>query len=461
MTAETGPTAEPGTPAVEPHDPELRAAGQLTSPTWELELFLSGAFVFATLQLPDAIDAFTYRMEPHTVGTTRTILLNATLYAKAIAFTLIGTFLLHLIGRGQWVALMGLQSVFPAGIRWEKLKLGPIAEEVYRDRAPQLRSMIGKVDNFCSVVFGVGFLFVLFFVFSLTAVGILGGAAYLVGRATGNSDNVQRIFLSFAALFALVPTVSGVLDKKRGASLSRDSTSYRVLRRGVRVSTALATPMSPIMFTLMSNVGRARVMAVMYVVIFAIIGLSVADILVGRGQLVVNSYDYFAASQERGVDPRHYENLRGDGRVPPRMPFIQADMIRDPYVRLFIPYAPGRHNAAIQRSCPGTKPLQKRGLQVGDADPAPDSLAVPVLDCLARLHAVTLDGAPVAGLRLDFHEHAGTGLNGMLAYIPIDSLARGRHVITVMPMPPQRLPTDSAALATAAWKRPFVIPFWR
>ena len=80
---------------------------------------------------------------------------------------------------------------------------------------------------------------------------------------------------------------------------------------------------------------------------------------------------------------------------------------------------------------------------------------------MARLHAVTLDGAAQPSAQFAFYEHPGTGLKGMIAYIPIDSLTRGRHVISLMPVPPAELPTDSTKLANASWKKPLVIPFWR
>ena len=86
---------------------------------------------------------------------------------------------------------------------------------------------------------------------------------------------------------------------------------------------------------------------------------------------------------------------------------------------------------------------------------------MPVLACLAKLHAVTLDGAPQSSLEFAFYEHPNSGLKGMIAYIPVDSLTRGRHVISVMPVPPAELPTDSTKLANASWRKPLVIPFWR
>jgi hypothetical protein len=79
---------------------------------------------------------------------------------------------------------------------------------------------------------------------------------------------------------------------------------------------------------------------------------------------------------------------------------------------------------------------------------------------MAKVHAVKLDGNAL-DLDFAFHEHSATGLRGVVAYIAIDSLAPGRHVLTVMPVPPNELPTDSTALANAPWKQPWVIPFWK
>src|ERR1051326_3908016 len=116
--------AEQNAPLPEgPYDKEMKEAGQLTSPTWELELFLSGAFVFAMLQLPALIEDLFTRLEPHTTDASAMVLFTGALYAKAIAFTLITMFLVHLVARAHWVALLGLQSVFPKGIRWDELKL--------------------------------------------------------------------------------------------------------------------------------------------------------------------------------------------------------------------------------------------------------------------------------------------------------------------------------------------------
>ena len=450
----------PETPS--PYDTELRKAGQLASPTWELELFLSGALVFATLQMPDVVARAFSGLEPHMAGATRTVVNNLGIYARAIAYTLLITFTVHLIGRAHWVALMGLQSVYPAGVRWDEMKMGPIARKMYEEKTPTLSRAIASLDNFCSIVFSLGMMFVVLFVFSATLVGVVGAAGWGLARAFGQSDRAEFYFLGLVALFVAIPMVSSFIDKRMGPRLVPGTRGYRIVHGLLRASIAInmVRLMGPMMWTLMSNVGRKKAVAVMYVGLMSIMVLAAADIMLRRGSLNINNYDFFGPSLAHGVSNSHYENQR-PSNASPRAPMIQSDIIRDPYVRLFIPYSPQRHNAALRRVCPGLKPLQEQGLQVGAERPVPDSLAVPALQCIANLHAVKLDGATLANADFSFYEHAATGLRGVVTYIPVDSLAKGRHVITIMPVPPEPLPTDSATLANPPWKQPFVIPFWR
>lgn len=459
----TEPTPEATTgdrEATSPHDPEMKQAGQLTSPTWELELFLSGALVFATLKFPGLVQSFFASVEPHLAGTTRSIVLNVSIYATAIAYTLLITFFVHLVGRAQWVALMGLHSVFPRGIRWDELKMGPIARGIYQQGTPSLPTAIARLDNFCSVVFSTGMLFVMLFIYSATLVAVLGGMGWGLARLFSGGQHVIVWTAIVALVFVAIPVTAAAIDKKRGDRLASGSTGRRVLYAALRFSYAinLTRVAGPMMWTVMSNIGRTKAGIALYAGLMAIIVLSAADRLARRGALSVNGYDYYGSSFRHGVATAHYENQR-QPTASPRAPMIQSDIVRDPYVRLFIPYAPTRHNPALARLCPGLRPLQSQGLQVGPENYAADSLTVPALQCLAKLHAVALDDRPRPDLVFAFHEHPTTGLRGIVTYIPVDSLPRGRHVITVMPAPPAVIPKDTTA--ASVWKQPWVIPFWK
>jgi hypothetical protein len=89
------------------------------SPPWEPELLISGAVIFALFQLPSAIDAMYERASPHMTRTSGIALLFGYWYGKAIVYALIGSFIVHLVSRDYWVGLVGLNSVYPHGARWE------------------------------------------------------------------------------------------------------------------------------------------------------------------------------------------------------------------------------------------------------------------------------------------------------------------------------------------------------
>src|SRR5690242_1668096 len=76
-----------------PADQELAAAGVPdTSPTWELELLISGAVLFALFQIPRLLNGFFARLEPHATTAVISALLLVQIYVKAIVYALIAAF---------------------------------------------------------------------------------------------------------------------------------------------------------------------------------------------------------------------------------------------------------------------------------------------------------------------------------------------------------------------------------
>jgi hypothetical protein len=84
-----------------------------------------------------------------------------------------------------------------------------------------------------------------------------------------------------------------------------------------------------------------------------------------------------------------------------------------------------------------------------------DSAAVAILRCFAKVHPVTLNGAPLVDLDFRFYTNPGNGLRGVIAYIPAASLPRGRNVLVV-----QQVPRAPRAGRPARPTPPHVIPFW-
>lgn len=427
-----------------------------SSPTWELELLLSGLVLFALFQLPGALDAFFDHLEPHATEATFPVIFFVSLYATSIVYVLIAAFVVHLVSRAYWVGLVGLHSVYPNGVKWSESGAGPISTQVYRERIVSLPTVIARTDNFCSVIFSIACLIVIMFVFSVLLSGLFLGVSYAGVRAAGRARGVAPIFATLATIIVVVSLGTALVDKRFGARLTPGGRAHRMVKALARFTyyAGILNVTGPIFLTLTTNIGRKKVTALIYVALFGVLVAASAERLARGDRLSINSYDYMGASKMHGVAAGFYESQRAKGNVFPRTPSIQSDIIRDPYVKLFIPYSPLRDNVAVARVCPGTKVLQKRGLQLGADLPVPDSLAVPALQCLARIHAVTLNGARLDRVDFNFYRQPESGVRGILAYIPADSLPRGRNVLTVAQTP--RFGDDASRTPLT----PFVIPFW-
>ena len=78
-----------------------------TTPTWEVELLLSGALVFSMTQVPGLLDDAIYALRPRLTGSLNFGAFMLYFYLKITSYALIATFALHLFQRAIWVAGLG------------------------------------------------------------------------------------------------------------------------------------------------------------------------------------------------------------------------------------------------------------------------------------------------------------------------------------------------------------------
>ncbi|HEX2191385.1 MAG TPA: hypothetical protein VHG51_20910 [Longimicrobiaceae bacterium] len=429
------------------------------SRTWELELLISGAVIFALLQPPALVDSLYERLNPHLTREAGMLLFLGYWYVQASLYALIACFTMHLAARAYWVGLIGLDSVFPAGVRWDNLRQGPYLRAAYRDRLPSLPALIVRIDNFCSVIFSFAFVTVILFVISVLLSAAAGGAAFALSGLLFGGEHFLAVLYTLLAVLALPMSLLSVADKRMGERVDPASRPGRLLRflaaASYRVN--MVGLYGPILLTLFSNTRKRIMYPVFAAFVVGLLAMVAGQLFTRLGILSVNSYEFFP--EEAGasvVSPAYYESQRPAGEVFPRTPSIQSDVVRDPFVKLFIPYSPERHDAALGRACPGLPRLQDTGVRFGRArGDAPDAAAADaVLRCFARVHAVRLNGAPVEALDLSFHTHPRSGLRGVIAYLPTAELPRGRNVLRVERVPRARpRPGDEPP-------EPDVIPFW-
>jgi hypothetical protein len=429
---------------------EERPLPTQVSAAWELELLISGAVTFALLQLPSVIEELRALLLPVFGGTRagQIVVMMAAVYAKSALYTLIVAFVVNLAARAYWVGLVGLHSVYPNGPRWERLRMGPVFTDLYRQRSASLPAVIARVDNFASVIFSFAFLVVVWVVGSVLSVGLFGGIAWLVSRALFGGRYVLALASAFALLLLGPGMIAGYVDKRRGDR--PDSAARERLHRWARY-TARVTGVElygPIFFTLTSNVGRNRMVGLAYATMIGALAFSMGERILRDGVVGPGGPTFVPDDPDvRAVHAEHYESLVTP-RPGDRVITIQSDVIDGPYVRLFIPFRDARHAAAM-RSCPGAS--------AAAPSPGADSgRAARVLGCLTALHAVRLDGVPIAEPGFRFYRHPVSGVHGMLAYLPVGALAAGPHAVLVQPVP--QLPEERER---GRPNPPVEIPFWR
>ncbi|HEY0015980.1 MAG TPA: hypothetical protein VGC13_06660 [Longimicrobium sp.] len=437
------------------HEPAVRP--------WELELLISGAVVFSLLQMPGVVDGIFNHAQPHLAGRAHLGAFMMYTYVKIALYTLISCFILHLGMRAYWVGLIGLETVFPHGVRWEDSSYGPVMTEVYRKKLGRLQPRIDAADRFCSILFPLAFTLVMLCVYSTAMIAIVAALAFGVSRLLLNGEHFMRVSAVIFLLAFLLPLTAWALDKAIGGRVRPGDRGERVIRRLSLASYYVnAMPAYGTVFmTLFTNARKGARYPVMYALMAVLFGFFITkDVFLGRGVLLAADHLYLPDDPGKfGVGAEYYESQREPGAVYDRTPSIQSDIVRDPYIKLFIPYTPVRHGEAFVEGCPDAPRLSRGGLRMNVDEPPPAAQVRAVLECWTRLQPVTLNGRP---LRPDFrfYTHPESGLRGIMAYIPAAGLPRGENLLTVGVSPRDLDDQRIRDRVRGTPQEPHYIPFW-
>jgi len=413
-----------------------------TTPTWEMELLVSGITILGLLQLPGLIDGIYFRAMNISPEAYARLLSPLWVYTKVAVVILLLTFITHLWMRGYWVALVGLNSVYPGGIRWDRLGLGPLTREHF-EQGPQesMDDVIERADNRATRVFGVGFSFaaVMLGLVAFATIAIAG--AVLVAVVAGERY-ATLAFGAIAAALMLPWLLASVLDYSFNKQLRR---SPRLAAAVMKVSAAYARGMGfgprSLMSLFASHAGVLRFSVMTILILVPVLLMIEGQALLARGRLPfaymtgLPATDPFSASSS--LSDFYADQRDGAPTVSP-MPRIASRVATGPYVELFVPYIPRLHEATRPVPCPPT------------ADTAIGSRKR--LDCLARLLALQLDGKPLL-LRFDASTDPVSDQPGMLAMVPVKSLPAGRHELSFN--------APGRPVRPGGPPRRYRIPFWK
>ncbi len=414
--------AEQDSTGVEQHTPESRAElARLRDRTDELELIISSLTTVALFTLPGWLferfaDAYMHLSVPMVVsGNLALILLTGLCYGLGTCF------LLHLLSRAYWVGLIGLRTVFPQGINWDRTPgIGPLTRERYRQRLPDLRAAIERSDRLASSLFAVISVIALAIAWLVLLIAVVASLGGLVGSRFG-ATNLGITVASVGLLVIgvgvsiLLWVLDGVLANR--VTALRTAGWFQRLVAGLSWVNSWLMPqrlLLPVQLTLQSNT-RPVIAMILFV-------LAVAGIVVVGQFSFDRSVNFTVSDQFRYLDEEHlegtafrssyYEDMR-DGRDRLRgRPMISSFEQRGSHLRLFLPYQPLRDNLMLESLCPGEE------ARLGAA-------------CLSRIWAVELNGLPVDMGTFLASERLDLGMRGLTGVIPLTGISPGVQLLSV------------------------------
>ena len=413
-----------------------------TTPTWEVELLISGVAVFSMLQLPGWLDDAMFALAPRLDATWGDVARLGYFYSKSAALILAVTFVLHLLLRARWIALVGMHSIYPEGVRPDRQAMGPLQREVEDKHDVSTETLIERADNLATTVFALGIMLAMVLVVVTLIAILLTGASTFIATAIGREDDAMWLFLAVFAVFLAPYALAVLLDRRYGMKWGVEHPASRAIAKTLAAYARLGlySGNNRIRALLASNEGNRH----FSILLFLTMALAIITVMFAyhgmRQDQPSGNYALFPSPASRTVDAAHYDDQRDPARAG-LLPFVQSMVIDGAYLKLIVPYQPQRDAPALQQGCPGQRPSRDAAL----------------LACLQGLHAVSLDGKPLATLHYEIASDPRTHRPALLAMIDVRALSPGRHELRIA-RPVDRNAGSDRATPDADHDS---IPFWR
>ncbi len=439
--------------------------------TWELEFLISGAVIFALLNLPGLMDEMFDSTVLHISRNLFMVPWMLYYFGKLVSYTLIVTFFMHMISRAFWVGLVGLDSVFPSGVKWEKLKFKPIQKEVARETTLNLKKMAGMADKFCSSLFSAAFQVIFALFYGVAAISLCFGIVYLISLAFGGWSMKNIYFIALVAFmatmfapFLVAAIIDRILEKRETKSEKLAKLARTCYKTYNYISSSIVT--APIFLVFASHLSRKIASIVMFLFLGFVVSIfMVNDVFVRQASF--NSYVYFPDDDLASkMDFAHYEDQRRASTS--RVPTIQSDVIDGPYLKLFLPWRAWDDNEMMAKICPNIEPFGQDGLRFssgGDENIA--AKADSIAGCFLQLFEISLNNEPLETDSFFFYVHPKTKLRGLIGYVPTEGLPKGRNFLKIERETRQSLAAklnddeEEGENDEEPEPREYFIPFWR
>jgi len=184
----------------------------LEKESWQAELIISGLAIFGSLQLPNLIDRFGQWAFTYFSPEVSMYLMLFLIFLNFTSGILIFAFIIHFILRAIWIGLIGLNSVYPEGIKTEGGMYSKIFMEKFKANYSHKNYGIIALDEFCSGIFALCTLVVLFSMAFCSTILIIYGLNVLLSLFL--PSYIIEIIGGILFILLIIPSIAMAILKR-------------------------------------------------------------------------------------------------------------------------------------------------------------------------------------------------------------------------------------------------------
>jgi hypothetical protein len=401
---------------------------ELEVQSWQAELVISGLIITGLFQLPDVFIKWAETSIIQSGEIEYTFLNLASVFFLVGIDSLVILFGIHLLFRGIWIALLGLNSVYPNGIDVQSENgMGEKYWQKSKAKYPNLTQYNIELDANCSLLFSLATVtIILISSISVTILVFYQCIRFLISIYPIIADHILPIGIVAYVLFS----TSGLLAKYLG---KKYPDSKRIEKIITGYSTAMETLYSLYVFrkpigyitAIYSSNDKSKYARYVFFIACAVMGFMGGTHLSKNYAFEdFNAERYFTFNNKpHQILAFNYENLI-EKEAQIYTPIIQSDMITNDFLKVFIPTVAREEARMSFKEYTFVERFKMKNAQRQARDKEK-------LEVYKQFNRIYINDTLQANLDYQFYTHPQATERGLLVYVPSEHFVKGRNILEI------------------------------
>ncbi len=346
--------------------------------------------------------------------------------------------IVHILLRGLWIGCLGLRYLSKE-TDFEQLNYSALFTNFLKKRVISFDAFIQKLEDISSIIFSFTFLIVFHFLSAITILFmvVLLTSFFRYFFDAGYSKIIGQVLFSVFAVSVIINFLDFILVGffKKNKWLSY--LFYPFFR--IYNLFTFSFLYRPLHYNFLNSSLGKRYMFLMVPYIFFLL-------LISEG-FAIGSHPFLPSKIDNRnwiLEP-YYDDLRNDDVI--KIASIPSINITQNHLKLFLRYHDkAATNAVLTQICPHFSTYKRNSIRLnafGSAESVEEvgrekiasnqhnKQADEAMNCLAQLFDIRIDDLEYQDLDFVLYQHPNRGEKGLLTYIPLDSLAYGKHQLII------------------------------